>query len=77
MFLSCKCHVTARKFNFLLWKSIGKSEKTPGEISGKFRKFRKFTKIFPEKFPENPRKIGVFFRRKCNVAARKSIFLLL
>jgi hypothetical protein len=61
---SVKCKVTAQKSIFLVLQKYAKSGKIPGEISGKFHKFRKFAKIFPEnsrkipgKFPENQ---GVF-----------------
>ena len=61
---SGKCNVTEHKSIFLCLGKVGKSGKISGEISGKFPKFRKFAKIFPEnfrkipgKFPENR---GVF-----------------
>jgi hypothetical protein len=65
VFFSGKCNVTEHKSMFLCLGKVGKSRKIPGEISGKFHKFRKFAKIFPEnfrkipgKFPENR---GVFW----------------
>ena len=68
---------TERKYILLILKITGNSRKTPGKISGKLPKFRKFAKIFPEKFPENSRKTYVFFTVKRNAAAQKSIVLFL
>ena len=62
---------------FYYYKSKEHQEEFREKFPEKFHKFRKFVKIFPGKFPENSRKIGVFFRMECNATEQKLNFLFL
>jgi hypothetical protein len=81
---SRKCHVlfliqvTRYRAKIYVFISVQcrKIEENSGKISGKFPKFRKFTKNFPGNFPKNSRKTQGVFYYECNVTARKSWFLL-
>ena len=61
-----------------------KTYKNPRKFQENFREISEIPKMcenfprkIPENFPENSRKIGMFYNRKCNGTARKAIFLFL
>ena len=58
-------------------ESRGKFQENFGEISEILKMRKKFPRKISGKFPENSRKIRVFFMIKCDVTALKLLFLLL